>query len=74
MSWTPLASQISEALLKFLQSGEMAVLEKKETVNTREYSEIEKQILQISIQMKKFVQQLLRTVEMSFFMVLRMAL
>ena len=46
-AWTPLASQISEALLKFLQSGEMAVLEKKDVVGNREYSEIEKQILQI---------------------------
>ena len=46
-AWTPLASQISETLLKFLQSGEMAVMEKKDEQIDREYSEIEKQILQI---------------------------
>ena len=46
-SWIPLASQISEAILHFLQSGEMAVLEKTEFTSGQEYSEIEKQILQI---------------------------
>ena len=43
--WFPLASQISEALLKFLQSGDMAILEEPPEDNEREYSDIEKQII-----------------------------
>jgi Fe-S cluster biogenesis protein NfuA len=44
-AWSPLASQVSESLLQFLQSGEMAVFEKLEGDGGREYSEIEQQIL-----------------------------
>ena len=46
-AWIPLASRISESVVQFLHSGDMALFEKKDEESGREYSEIEKQILRI---------------------------
>ena len=46
-AWIPLASRISESVVKFLHSGDMALLEKTDADSGREYSEIETQILRI---------------------------
>ena len=43
--WTPLASRISESICSFLNSGDMAILEKNEAKDNRDYSEIEIQII-----------------------------